>query len=250
MGELFGVKEVADITLYDLDTMKPALFLNSLKLTNLENNADTSYATGGQGNGRLMSWDFNRTANFTVQNALLNPKAVSMQLGTQVEKKIRTLFKREVLVAVAGSTGTKSKIVLNETPQATGMTIYKTTDGIEHGTEVTTGTVTAKEVEFAIADLPIGDKVIAYYKFDSQATAETITIASDKFSGYYMLVGDTLWRNPKGKDEKVQIIMSKVRISSQFNIEMKAEGDPSVFDFNMECFKADDSTTMVELVRY
>lgn len=45
----FGVKEVMDVTFYDTATGAPALYLDTLKLSSLENKADESFARGGKG---------------------------------------------------------------------------------------------------------------------------------------------------------------------------------------------------------
>jgi hypothetical protein len=248
----FGVKEVADVTFYNLLTGKPDLFLDTLKLSNLETNAETVYATGGKGAPRLVSWDFGRTTTFNVQDALLNPKALAMQNGTELEQKIEEIYKRELLVAVDDGSG-NSKITLEEAPVAGSITIYETTDGYDHRNEVPTGamTVSGKDITVPAATLPIGQKVLVYYRYQTATAVEVLTIKSDKFSGFYRVVGDTLWRNEAtGKDEKVQLVIPKAKIISQFTLTMQPDGDPSVFDFNLDVFKDPNSTDMVKFVRY
>lgn len=245
----FGVKEVADMIFYNLVTGEPELFLDSLKMSNLENNAETSYATGGKGAPRLVGWDFNRTATFTIQDALLNPKAIAMQTGVEAETKIERIHKRELTVAVDGGTG-NAKVSLGEVPVG-NVILYTTADGYGHDAKVTGTTVTGQDVEAPVASLPIGEKVIAYYEYETTADAEVITIKSDKFAGMYKAVGDTLWRNEKtGEDEKVQIVISKAKLSSAFTLTMQPDGEPSVFDFNLDVFKADGTTEMVKIIRY
>jgi hypothetical protein len=82
----FGVKEVCDVTFYN-DRNEPVLFLDTLKISNLENDAERTYITGGRGNPRLMAFDFNRTASFNISDALLNPKAIALQAGTEVRNE-------------------------------------------------------------------------------------------------------------------------------------------------------------------
>lgn len=246
----FGVKEVSNVTLYDLLTGKPDLFLDTLKLSNLENSAESAYATGGQGAGRLVGWDFSRTANFNVQDALLNPKAIAMQVGNALEKKIAKIFKREYAIAKAGQSG-KATIQLAEIPLEGTVHVYMSEDGYEHGKEVLGTTIVGETLQAEITALPVDSKVLVYYQFETESEAEVIRISSDKFAGYYMVVGDTLWRNEKtGKDELVQLVIAKAKLTSAFTITMQPDGEPSVFDFNLEVFKASDSTDMVELIRY
>jgi hypothetical protein len=247
----FGVHEVADLTFYNLINNKADLFLDSLKLSNLENNADSVYATGGSGAPRLVGWDFNRTVTMTAQNALLNPKAIAMQLGTQVEKKIETIYERFVGVAIAD--GANSKVTLPSAPSAGSVQVFKSVDGYGHDTEVDSASVTATgpDLAFPLATVAIGDQVIVYFTYQSTASAEVLTVKSNQFSGFYRVVGKTLWRNvANGADEKVQIILPKVKIVSQFTLTMQPDGDPSVFDMNLDVYKPADSTEMVKIVRY
>jgi hypothetical protein len=249
----FGVKEVADCTFYNLLTGKPELFLDTLKMSNLENNAETTYATGGQSAPRLVGWDFNRTATFNIQDALLNPKAIAMQTGTAVEKKVEQVRKREVLVTKDDGSG-NSEITLAKTPATgTDVFLFETSDGYEHTKEVAKAsmTITGDKIEVPSATLTVGTKVIAYYQFETTADAEVITITSNNFGGYYMVTGDTVWRNEaNGQDEMVQIVIPKAKISSNFTLTMQPDGDPSVFDFNLDVFKDPSSTDMVKIIRY
>ncbi|OME53980.1 hypothetical protein BSK59_15475 [Paenibacillus odorifer] len=247
----FGVKEVADVIFYNLLTNKAELFLDTLKLSNLENAAETVYANGGKGAPRLVSWDFGRTATFNVQDALLNPKAISMQAGTELENKIETIYERVVAVSV-DDTG-NSKISLEQIPDEGSVEIYESADGYSHDKEVTKGSIVinGKDLEIPAASLAVGKKVIVYFSYQTVSEAEVITLSSDKFGGFYRVVGKTLWRSEAtGKDEKVQIVLPKVKISSAFTLTMQPDGDPSVFDMNLDVMKAPDSTDMVKIVRY
>ena len=56
------IKEVCDFTFYDIgDDGKPTvpvLYLDTLKVSTLEQTAENTTAKGGKGNGDLISWDF------------------------------------------------------------------------------------------------------------------------------------------------------------------------------------------------
>lgn len=247
----FGVKEVADVMFINLVTNKVDLFLNTLKMSNLENANESSYATGGQGDGRLVGWDFGRTANFVLQDALLNPKAIAMQAGTELEQKAEKIYERIVTVATDDGSG-NSKITLEHTPVGE-VQVVKSSDGYAHEADIPNASVTVSGSDITVpsAALAVGEQVIVYYTWESAATAEVITIKSDKFGGFYRVVGKTFWRNEAtGLDEKVQILIPKAKISSSFTLTMQPSGDPSVFDFNLDVFKDPTSTDMVKLIRY
>lgn len=65
-----------------------------------------------------------------------------------------------------------------------------------------------------------------------------ITIKPDDFGGYFYVEADTLYRNQDGKDMAATLTFPKVKIQSGFTITMAANGDPSTFDFVMDCFPA------------
>lgn len=236
----FGVKEVADVTFYDLNTGKPVLFLDTLKMSNLENEAETSYAQGGKGNARILSWDFNRTATFTLQDALMNPKAIAMQAGAEVVKGATNAHKREVLDVVAG------EVTLAKAPIAGSVTVYSTTDGYDHLEEVVPTTVAQ---EMALPAEATG-KVVVYYQYETGADAEQVVIKSDKYSGFYKIVGLTVIRNANtGQDEAFEVEIPRGKIMSSFAINLAPEGDPAVFDMTVDVFKDTNSTDMVKLTR-
>lgn len=280
----FGVKEVADVTFYNLVSGEPELYLDTLKMSNLENSAESVYATGGKGGSRLVGWDFGRTSTFTIQDALLNPKALAMQLGTDLEEKVETIEAREMVVATKSATGTyvfqlKEQIkksgtgstavvakpfiyITDATGKAQLAKVDITTVAPTYGTN-TVGTYTVSEITIGGTEIddaltkaglttaPTEVQLLVYYKFDTVDKAEVITVASDKYAGFYKVVGDTVWRNEAtGADEKVQLVVPKAKITSNFNLTMQPDGDPSVFDFNLDVFKDSNSTDMVRMIRY
>lgn len=61
----YGIKEVADVTFYKLDNngvpMYPVLYLDTLKVSTIEQTAEQAEARGGKGNPPLVIWDLIRT---------------------------------------------------------------------------------------------------------------------------------------------------------------------------------------------
>lgn len=58
----YGIKEVADVTFYQIDKTSgmptvPVLYLDTLKVSTIEQTAETSEARGGKGNPALIMWD-------------------------------------------------------------------------------------------------------------------------------------------------------------------------------------------------
>lgn len=245
----FGVKEVCDCYFINLETGKPELFLDTLKVSNLEGDAQEAVARGGKGNPELLSWDYNKTATFHIQNALLDLRAFARQHGTDVNTGAVEIYKREVLTAVASQTTGKTEVTLSQTPIAGSVTVFLEDEG-EGGTEVA-NTINGNKLQFADTDVAANEKVIVYYRFTSDASAKTITVDSAKFGGYYKVIGDTVVRNEvTGLDEPAQLVIPKAKISSKFTLTMQAEGDPSAFDMDLKVFKDPATGKLFDLIKY
>ncbi len=264
--EKFGVKEVMDVTFYSLTDHKPVLYVDTLKLSNLENTAEESMARGGRGNPILLTWDYNREASFTIQDALIGFDGLALMTGKPVTTTAETMYVREeirngdttFITTVPGA----CTYTLKRTPTADDRVfIYNARKGIPGGT---TGTVTGTAVTAlnVTADFPgteadplLGASEVAYIAYypynNTDTTKSTVSISSDSFPGYYRIVGDTVIRNSRGIDEPFQLIVEKAKVEPGFSLTMEAEGDPSVFDMNIKVLKPDgENTTMVKMIKY
>jgi hypothetical protein len=246
MANKYGIKEVADVTLYDLTTGKPIVFLDTLKVTSIENSAETSYARGGKGNPKLLGWDFNREATMRISNALMDLKSISLMTGNGIAKGAKQLFKRELLTTVVGATG-KTKVTTSAVP-VTGTVVALKADGTE---PTTAPTISGSDVSFTDTEVPVGSIVEVFYQFQSGATTEAIIISADKFPSYVKLVGDTVIRNANtGADEAFQVIIWKAKIVPNFTLTFQADGDPTVFDMDLDIFRRTQDSEMIELIKY
>lgn len=86
----YGIKEVADVTIYSIHKKEdgsgdvyyvPALYLDTLKVTTVEKTAENTWAQGGLGNSRLISWDYGKTINLTLEDALCTPASLGLCWG-------------------------------------------------------------------------------------------------------------------------------------------------------------------------
>jgi hypothetical protein len=83
--ERFGMVTVMDVVLYDIEANgaqgAPKLFLDTLKMTNINTEGSNKEIRGGIGNDMLISYDFGRTANVEIQDALLSPQSLAVLWG-------------------------------------------------------------------------------------------------------------------------------------------------------------------------
>lgn len=84
----YGIKEVADVTFYEINADgtagKPVLFLDTLKVSTIEQTAEQVDARGGKGNPKLITWDYGKEINVTIEDALFSPKSMAIMLGDGV----------------------------------------------------------------------------------------------------------------------------------------------------------------------
>lgn len=88
--EQYGIKEVADVTLYaiefdenDEEIYIPILYLDTLKVSLIEEESEQTSAQGGIGNSKLITWDYGKEINITLEDALYTPASMSLLWGGQ-----------------------------------------------------------------------------------------------------------------------------------------------------------------------
>lgn len=251
MNLQYGLKEVANVIFFDISTNKPAIFFDTLKVSTIENESESAEARGGQGNNRLMTWDYGRTANLAIQDALLSDNSLAMLAGTEVQtasssNKIRVVG-RDTLTVV-DNLG-KMEVTLKETPVADAkgnkVTIFAVQNGII--TEELTATVTGKVAEITTGATE-GMTVMAFYEYEVTDNATKVTFSGDKFPATYRVVGDTWVRGRDGKDHKMQFVIPQAKLQSSFSFTMDVE-NVAVFDFNLEVLVEAGTNRLYDIIR-
>ena len=92
--EQYGIKEVADVTLYaieldenDEEIYIPVLYLDTLKISSIEQTAEQTSARGGLGNPHLITWDYGKEITVNLEDALYTPASMSMLWGGKYASK-------------------------------------------------------------------------------------------------------------------------------------------------------------------
>lgn len=269
----YGIKEVADVTFYSIkpdgSRGAPALYLDTLKVSTIEQTAETSDARGGKGNPKLVTWDYGKEINVTIEDALFSSKSMAIMFGngsvinkaadtitkTAVVRideagKLANVFVADVYDAVAGSK--RVKVRMDDVAPAgdeiafanSGITLVSLT--AEDGT-VIDETLTSQEWSAERTNYK-GQK--AFVTYTVKATTKTITISGDSFPGTYYVVGDTYARSDvDGSDQFFQFIIPKAKVTSENTITLEAEGDPSVFSMNLTVLRP-ETGEMMKLVQY
>ena len=83
----YGIKEVADVTFYsiieisDEELYIPVLFLDTLKISNINQNSNKISHNGDYGNQPIIAWQSNKKFTLSIEDALFTPASMSMTLG-------------------------------------------------------------------------------------------------------------------------------------------------------------------------
>ena len=243
----YGIKEVADVTFYELGSdgkpTKPVLYLDTLKVSTIEQTAEQAEARGGKGNPPLIIWDYGKEINVTLEDALFSAKSMAIMFGNGAVKSYSGnsafIMKTEEFVADAAASAAEAGWKAN----------YEGPDGATY-TKLNPKFYTAAGATLAdSATLTKGEKYFCSFDLLS-ANAGVIEISAASFPGTYYVTGDTYARSEaSGKDEFFQFIIPKAKMNAENTITLEAEGDPSVFNMSLRVMRPADGV-MMKLVKY
>ena len=242
----YGIKEVADVTFYKINDSTglpsyPVLYLDTLKVSTIEQTAENTEARGGKGNAALISWDYNKEINVTLEDALFSAKSMAIMFGNGYVKNY---------------TGNGSYIMKTELVHAGAdwVNTYEAPDGKKYNKinikfYDATGNYLGTDATSTIIS---GGKALqtCFETYDLEAEGSVIEISANSFPGTYYVTGDTYARSDtSGTDEFFQFIIPKAKVTSENTITLEAEGDPSVFNMNLRVLRPLDGK-MMKLVKY
>lgn len=205
-----------------------------------------------------------KTATFTVTDALLSPISFAMLSGAGVidydkgEKIVHTTFEGSVVsgtsvdtvVVKAADFAGYEPILSNSTDplyddfktyamvldaEQVSVVDYLGSNEIASTTKNTDGdfviTLKGKKAEYK-------DRIVRVdcYSKTSSATVTTLTVDADNFGGTFYIEAETLFRDEAtGQDFPATFVIPKGKIQGNFTFNMASTGDPSTFDFTIDC---------------
>ena len=250
----YGIKEVADVTFYDLNSdgtpKHPVLYLDTLKVTTIEQTAEETEARGGKGNAALIAWDYGKEINVSIEDALFSAKSMAIMFGNGSVAEYLTTQSNNAF------------IMKTEQFNATGTTVptksgdaYEDASGWKAKFEAPDGKLYVKyNPKFYDATGAVAEAFVVgqtyFCSYDIKVNGAVIDISANSFPGTYYVTGDTFARaEASGKDEFFQFIIPKAKVQSENTITLEAEGDPSVFNMNLKVLRPADGV-MMKLVKY
>jgi len=243
----YGLREVADLTFFDLTTNKPFLYMDYALTSTNEHTAETTYVTGGKGNPRRLAFDGNRQSTLTISTQVIDFRIIALLAGAEVEKGTTNVFKREVLTAVDDEGDVK--ITLSETPVNGAVTVFPLSSDAIAGEEEE---ITVIDNDITITNGTAGTQYVAYYQFESDSNAEKISFKAKNFPKYCRIVGDTLIKNEAtGVNEPFQMVANKAKPQANFTLTMASEGDPTTLEMNFDLFaSSENDDEFISYIKY
>ena len=93
-------------------------------------------------------------------------------------------------------------------------------------------------------------KSLTFAPKGKQLKSKRIEVTAGQFPGMYMIVGETFIREREtGKDERMQIKFPLCKIKSDQNLTLEAEGDPTIFNLDIEVARPVNGI-MMEITSY
>ena len=232
--DLYGIKEVADVTFWDTKTGAPVLYLDTLKVSTIEETGEQAEARGGKGNAPLIIWDYGKEITLTLEDALFSMKSMQiMHNPNDAEHQITSassVVRTSKFAVPAASANAPTSVAIPNWATTLNAVFYD-----EQG-------------QTAGDSLATGKTYIATWT--ENVAAEVITISSQSFPGTYRITGDTYARNQAtGEDEFFQFVIQLAKVNPEQTITMQADGDPSTFSMTVRVLRPADGN-MMQLIKY
>ena len=261
----YGIREICDVVLKakannteignkTFNEGEPVLYFDTLKTSSMEGAATTVYAQGGRGNSRLVAWEGERTATFTMEDALISDMGLAVLTGAglidasatsklavhttaKFGKNTNGKYKIDEKVAMKNSTDYYDVWVITMDKNDDILKTEKLTVTNQTLTESTAEGKTHTTFSYTIdSTLTTAEKVMFDFYVEKASGARQIEITPDKFGGNYYLEASTLFRDQNGKDMPAEFIIPNCKVQSNFNFSLASTGDPSTFTFTMDAF--------------
>ena len=247
------------VTFYELSSSgqptNPVLYLDTLKVSTIEQTAEEAEARGGKGNPPLIIWDYGKEITVTLEDALFSAKSMAIMFGNgKVKNYANNIMRTEQFTAT--KTGQVSTLVT--IAQETGIATVTQDFGWSAKYEAPDGKTYNKLAPKFYSDSQIDGAEVKscelgktyFCTYDLEVSGAVIEISANSFPGTYYVTGDTYARSEaSGKDEFFQFIVPKAKVQSENTITLEAEGDPSVFNMNLRVMRPADGQ-MMKLVKY
>lgn len=251
------------VTFYKLDSngvpMYPVLFLDTLKVSTIEQTAENTEARGGKGNAALISWDYNKEINVTLEDALFSAKSMAIMFGNGLVKSYngeKAWIMKTEQFTVTGTAITVTELKANgasfwsKTYVGPDGRVYNKVNPKFYKDNINATKRDDSEAKNMNDSETLELNTTYFCTYDLKVAGSVIEVSANSFPGTYYITGDTYARSEaSGTDEFFQFIIPRAKVTSENTITLEAEGDPSVFNMNLRVLRPADGV-MMKLVKY
>lgn len=110
----YGIKEVADVVFYSITRIgeeefyTPVLFFDTLKISTIDKSVETVNGKGGKGNGKILSWNFEKDTKIKLEDALFSQMSLDMFMNGRIAAKMSDWTSTIAKLNVANKYGQKN----------------------------------------------------------------------------------------------------------------------------------------------
>lgn len=218
----------------------PVLYLDTLKVSTIEQSASQSTANGGKGNPELITWDFGKEITVTIEDALFSAKSMAIMFGNGNVKSNANasnyVMRTVEWTCSATETAFPSQYEMNGK-------VYSVINAKYYKADATSS------ADAQVTSPESGTKYLVTFDLAAKDVS-LIEISANSFPGTYYVTGDTYARSAiTGADEYFQFVIPKAKMQPQNTITLQAEGDPSVFNMSLRVMRPETGPMMM-LVKY
>lgn len=244
----YGFREVMNLQIYTLVGATPTLYWPFANTSNIEMSSDVTYATGGSGAPRRISYFGAKTGTLTVETEIFDMNVLSLLTGTDVATNSTSdIFKVENLPVSAGLTVTTTNTPITSPAPA----VYKFVNGTKSSVVSVSSTVGKVITLTGVAE---GDIVQVFYQWTTTNQTFELSIKPDKFPPFVKIVGDTFFTDEISGDlVDGQFVFYKARVMPKFTISSANSGEPTKISLVFDLFaydKSDGTTAMLDVILY
>jgi hypothetical protein len=236
-SDFFGMKELysavfkATVSMrvgeYVYEPGETILSFDDIQLSNISEPTKIATASGGKGNKARIMWEEHDPMQMQFNNGLISEMGLvfltNAKLLESPTNESAYLSKREEIILDASGVGTLDKTCIITEPHF----VYDISSGISK----ITGTFSSTEIDCGLANA--NKEVLVHYTYEYEGDLNVVVIDENRISEYLSFEGRYYITPDRGVNETGIIVMPKVKIISNLNLQLGSKATPIIHVFNV-----------------
>ena len=231
-------REVCDLIFIDYLTKKPFLNLDYANVTTAELTGETTFAYGGKGHPKRISFDGEKGGTLTIETQIQSFKLWEMLTGGTTSNTAKYYVHKEPVCGAAG------EVTLPESPIEGTVVVFAGDD--DCGTPLA-GSLSG--TAYTITGTPVpaeGDRVHVYYMKEA-TNVQAINIKATNFPKDFVVYGDTIMKSEDGDVLPYRMTVYKAHPQSTMSLSFSNSGDPGTVTITCDML-ADRDDNIMDLI--